>query len=99
MGESAVVRYARCKGGIRTRRCRPLAAPARHAVALKQLFVFRKLIAPARWTGPSTNATCQPEKPESQQGNFWPRRLNPGVELALPRARLKTREVGGGNYL
>ena len=37
------------------------------------------------WTGLSTNATCQPEKPENSHLKTWGSGLNPGVVSAAPR--------------
>ena len=37
------------------------------------------------WTGLSTKASCQPEKPENSQVKTWGAGLNPGVELGPPQ--------------
>lgn len=39
-------------------------------------------------TGPSTNETCQPEKPENWYEETWGSTSTPGVETARPRSRI-----------
>jgi hypothetical protein len=39
-----------------------------------------------RWTGPSTNGSCQLEKPENSQVKTWGSTSTPGVETATPRS-------------
>ena len=45
---------------------------------------------PARWTRPSTNATCQPEKPEIQHQELWP----PVLDGAVNKRNLSSGETG-----
>lgn len=58
------------------------------AVVARMMLLVAGFLASAgapRWTLPSNNQTCQPEKPESSHLKSWPPRLNPGVARALPR--------------
>ena len=54
---------------------------------------------PPRFTGPSTNETCQLEKPEIPHPKFWTPEANLGVEGVRREANFAIGEVGNYNYL